>query len=833
MLLQRPSCFVFTLIALAAPAAAQHVGSRTEPRMVPRWEVPGLDISVNGGWRKRVRAVAAARARLLAQRNFAALNAQAPSPLGPTAVTGALKVPVVMFRYNNSPAGQYSRDTSQYNATLFATVPPNAKPYTLRTFYEQLSNNLFSLQGQSFGWVALDSNEVTYTGGTNCVNPFGGTNCNGLFSGSAFTRMQTGLRQALAKIDATVDFSKFDADSDGVVDAVVFLHASMDGACQTSTNNHLWSHRSSLDQTGNVYVTNDVKPGGGAFEVVNDYILQSGLGSPSGGVCDSSAIMPIGTAAHELGHILDLPDLYAFDQGEGIGDWGLMASGGYTKEESPSRYDAWSLQQMGWTTIVPLTVNGTYSVGPEPTADSVFYVNVQGSNPNNEYFLIENRQSVYSDSAMIRILGGGGLMLWHVDGTKACMLSVCGNNMNTGSIHGLALEEADGLRQLWGDGGAGDNRGDGGDPYPGTSANTEFSFNTVPAAVKNADGTFIGFAVDSVKQVVANGAMSFRLRFGGPTTVQASDVRATVQVDGTPYTVFNDLLDDGSSHTIAVVDSQLVASGQTRLTFVSWSDAGAISHSIIGSLAGATYTATLQAEHRLQVTVHPHGTVGYSPAADSSGTFLVQGTSVTLTATPDPNYLFGGWSGDTATANPSVLVHMAHPYTVVALFDTALVLTSTGPRPAGVMGKPYADTLRASGGSGSFTWSLISGSLPPGVSFVSDGRIVGIPSAVGSFGFTMRVTSGPQHQDFADTVSVTAPTLVKSAVVAQMLSGSSSLTPDDLTYLDLIGNNNSTFDVGDFLAWVLATGATPTPPDATAVTARRPTPRARQIGGRP
>ena len=214
------------------------------------------------------------------------------------------------------------------------------------------------------------------------TNPFGTGNCNGLF-GSSFALMQSGLIEALTKADPTVDFGAFDndgpdnvpnsGDDDGVVDAVLFLHASMDGACLTATNNHLWSHRSAL-----FYQTNDSAHNGGKI-VAQDYILQSGLGSPSGGVCDSTAIAPIGTAAHEWGHLLALPDLYD-TQGptEGIGEWGIMGSGNYSKPLSPTRYDAWSLQQMGWATIVPLTIGATYSVGPEPTADTVFFVNVQG-----------------------------------------------------------------------------------------------------------------------------------------------------------------------------------------------------------------------------------------------------------------------------------------------------------------------------------------------------------------------------------------------------------------------------------------------------------------------
>src|SRR5439155_25064524 len=177
-------------------------------------------------------------------------------------------------------------------------------------------------------------------------------------------------------------------------------------------------------------------------------------------------------------------------------------------------------------------------------------------------------------------------------------------------------------------------------------------------------------------------------------------------------------------------------------------------------------------------------------------------------------------------------LEMAHPWSVVASFDTALVVSTVGPRPAGVMGTPYNDVLSASGGSGIFTWTVLTGSPPPGVQLATSGQVTGVPSQTGLFGFTARVNSGLQTKTFVDTITVTAPTLVKASVVAQILTGSSSLTTADLTYLDLIGNNNSTFDVGDFLAWVLATGATPAPADATAVAGPRSLLPARRSGGR-
>ncbi len=815
-------------LTTAPPAAAQDT---QELRPVRGWELPGLDITPNGGWRVRARAVAARRTQLLARRDFRALNA---APAGATAISGTLKVPVIMFRYQNSPAAQYSRDTSQYTATLFDSAPPGGKPYTLRSFYEQLSNGLFSIQGQAVGWVALTGNEDAYTGAPgSCPDNPSTDNCNGLFGNSSFL-MQAGLAEAVRGADSLVDFGQFDndgpdnipnsVDDDGFVDAMLFLHPSMDGACVSSSNNHLWSHRWSIFTT-----TNDDAHNGGKI-IVRDYILQSGLGSPGGGVCDSTAIMPIGTAAHELGHILALPDLYDVSGATaGAGEWALMSSGNYTKPESPTRYDAWSLQQMGWTTVVPLTTPGTYSVGPVPTADTVFFVDVQPPNTRPEHFLIENRQAVLSDSAVIRLHGGGGLMMWHIDDQKACLISVCPNNVNAGSLHGVALEEADGLRQLWCEAN-GCNRGDGGDPYPGTSGNTAFSFATNPAATKNSDTSFAGFAIDLIQQLQPKGAMSFRLRFGGVTTVQASDPAATVLVDGAPYNVFRNFFDDGSSHTIAVPDSQTPGNARTRFTFASWSDGGAISHTVTGALTGASYTATLDRAHRLNVTVGANGTVGYSPAADSNGTYVPQGTPVTLTATPTAPAVFGGWTGDTVSSNPVITLPMGRPYDVQAAFAPQLIITSGDPRPGGIMARPYADTLRASGGGLSQSWSIVSGQWPDGLTLAVDGRITGIPTATGTFTFTARVTSGAQQVQQQFGIAVTAPVLATANVVNQLLKAAGTLTVDDIRYLDLLGNKNcvvvnqNCFDVGDFFAWVLSTGATPAPPPSAAAVRK---------GGRP
>src|SRR3989475_5780041 len=173
----RRSLVVPVLMSLVAASAWAQQGS--PPRV--RREIPGFDFRKDGVWRRQARAVRAVRARLLSRRNFGALNAPmaaAGAPLASgAAMSGVLRVPAILFKFKDTPAAQL-RTTTQYNQVLFAASPTGAsagRPYTYRSFYEQMSNGLLSVQGQSYGYAALDSNEVTYTGvpGTCSGSPAG------------------------------------------------------------------------------------------------------------------------------------------------------------------------------------------------------------------------------------------------------------------------------------------------------------------------------------------------------------------------------------------------------------------------------------------------------------------------------------------------------------------------------------------------------------------------------------------------------------------------------------------------------------------------------------
>jgi len=335
--------------------------SAAQDKRHPRWEIPGFDFRPDGVWRTQARAVRAKRAQLRAAGRFSELNMRAArvAPMGQlsapqssaTQVSGVLKVPAILFRYKDSPTPPFP--AANYDAVLFAATPPPGRPYTYHSYYADLSNGLLDIQGATYGYATLDSNEVYYVGGQSSAcaaqNPYGSSKCNGLFSNMAISRMHSALTQALQKLDAQIDFSQYVDLASGNVPLVLFMHEAIGGECGPTANpqNHLWAHRFSLP----AFPTQDDWPGHPGQKIkISDYILQPAVGGTTS--CNTGEIMPIGTVAHETGHGFGLPDLYDTEgPTEGVGQWSLMGSGNFTSPLSPSRMDAWSLSELGWITI--------------------------------------------------------------------------------------------------------------------------------------------------------------------------------------------------------------------------------------------------------------------------------------------------------------------------------------------------------------------------------------------------------------------------------------------------------------------------------------------------
>jgi len=623
------------------------------------------------GWLARARAVRQNRQALRARGAFNLMNAQARVAGAPqqqaTAISGALRYPTFMpFFSNTSAADRLLMDSAAVQQQFWGTAA--APPYTVTTYYTELSSARLTVTGSVIGrGVSVSHTGTFYSGGSSCQGLCTAGNVDSL------------VREILYHADSTVDFSQY-ADSSRLVNGgyyvpgIVILDPQVGAECYqlyAPSDSNIWAHRYSLTGWWNArtgllgahpFVTRDSINGKPVF--VDDYIIQGGQGGPGG--CTPGVLAPIGTVTHETGHLFGLPDLYDTDPSfltEGLGHWDLMASGGEQMPYRPAHMSAWSLSFLGWIDEVPLARDTTVQTGAIEVSDTAFVVPIAGT-PDNEFYLLENRQPIGSDSMM----HGPGLMVYHVD--TVLMTQRMGDNaVNASQPHAIWILEAAGDTGLDCTYPAGCNdRGDAGDPFPGDSDNTALGFATRPPSATNA-GAFAGVIIDRIQQVVPLGAMAFRVSFAGLTVVKASLPVAQVRVRGVAMTQYQNVLATGDTLTVSMDSAQASADGRYQFTFVSWSDGGGRTHTITVASAGGTYVAQVSARYLARFVVTGSGSVSASRQVDAvNGTFFSGGDSVTLTATPATGQAFLGWTGDTTAAGATLKLRMARPFTVKANF---------------------------------------------------------------------------------------------------------------------------------------------------------------------
>jgi len=102
--------------------------------------------------------------------------------------------------------------------------------------------------------------------------------------------------------------------------------------------------------------------------------------------------------------------------------------------------------------------------------------------------------------------------------------------------------------------------------------------------------------------------------------------------------------------------------------------------------------------------------------------------------------------------------------------DPGLAIVNTSVKP-GSVGEPYSETLTAkrvdtlnpvTGVDVQASWSLVSGSLPPGLSLSPTGALAGTPTAEGSFQFAVKAQNGSPSDTETYTLAVRQPVSVKS-----------------------------------------------------------------------
>ena len=121
------------------------------------------------------------------------------------------------------------------------------------------------------------------------------------------------------------------------------------------------------------------------------------------------------------------------------------------------------------------------------------------------------------------------------------------------------------------------------------------------------------------------------------------------------------------------------------------------------------------------------GTISGTPTTAETASFTVQVTSASLSGTASLSI--------TITSAPTV---------------------TTSSLPGGTVGVAYSQTLAATGGDGSYSWTISSGVLPAGLSLSAAGTISGTPTAAGAATFTVQVTSAGLSGTASLTITVAA-----------------------------------------------------------------------------
>ncbi|HMZ18161.1 MAG TPA: putative Ig domain-containing protein [Blastocatellia bacterium] len=149
---------------------------------------------------------------------------------------------------------------------------------------------------------------------------------------------------------------------------------------------------------------------------------------------------------------------------------------------------------------------------------------------------------------------------------------------------------------------------------------------------------------------------------------------------------------------------------------------GTVVWSVVGSLpAGLTLSSA--------------GVLSGTPTAAGSATFTIK-----------------------ATGNYTCFGQRQYTLTVSACPTVTFTPTSL---PNGILGQAYNQSLTASGGAAPYSFSVISGNLPPNVSLSATGAFTGAPTASGNFNFTVRATAA--NNCFGDR-SYTMTVVICSAI---------------------------------------------------------------------
>ncbi len=309
---------------------------------------------------------------------------------------------------------EYDNQTIVSDDTAWAQKIFGYNEHQLNGYYREVSNGKFHLIPASERYNINNDGIVKVHLSRNHINT--DVNNESLF----YAKISRDLRDAINIASANINFSLYDANGDGAIQptelVVFFVVAGYEDAFSGyHVYNGIWAHQSYLDHSDAPVVDGVSLFDGsknGRYAVFGERLKGGG----------SEYDSTIGVIAHELGHaIFALPDLYNINgDAGGIGIFGLMGAGAWTRKssseiygETPVHMCAWSKSYIGW--VVPQELHNTSAALYETTSGAYNVIKIPIS--ANHYYLLENRNKSGYDRGLVELEGKfkGGVLIWHIN----------------------------------------------------------------------------------------------------------------------------------------------------------------------------------------------------------------------------------------------------------------------------------------------------------------------------------------------------------------------------------------------------------------------------------
>ena len=453
-------------------------------------------------------------------------NAYNNSPLtrGPIVDTGYGGVPY--FPHTGSPKALVI--LAEFQDTTF-TIQDTKKVFTNYLMNESHFSDTRYGQNQNYKGVRgyfKDCSYGQFTPFFDVVGPIKLPRKHAIY-GAGNDRMDLLLADACAAVDDLVDFAKYDANNDGIVDLVYIIYAGHSANYHDNKVSNIWP------KSGTITISNKFDG-----KSIRRYGVSNELNGSDKTSKNNKKINGIGLFCHEFSHTLGLPDIYAYhtdaenQDDQGMEFWDLMDGGtGVRGGRVPASYLAWEREVMGWMKIDELKKDSSIE-NLKSIDNSGKAYKIVNPNNSNEYIVLQSMQKGAWNQGWGDGTYGKGLLAYRVSYpyNKVNVFDFPNNVKGKprvipipadGKI--LAAANAGGslntyIQQL------------NGDPYPYNGINKIDKF-------KMYDDTILKWSIFDIIENDAERQVSFKFKNNEPTAIQSLSIVERSTSDNRIYTL--------------------------------------------------------------------------------------------------------------------------------------------------------------------------------------------------------------------------------------------------------------------------------------------------------